>query len=192
MKWKRRHRWDFKIQPSNRMRYSCLYVNTLIKSHLAAHAQKWSRILHYQTLLHSPHSDVTARNANIYSRKSSGMISHHQIAAAYQAVIPAVGNPAEAARTHKHSTERVSCNNQLQFTQLFPQSKWIWWVPPRSVRQKQWHKKLQRFNQLRFSASNTQGVNAPNLVKTFVLRLNHWFSTYCLLIVMYPIYLFRL
>lgn len=49
------------------------------------------------------------------------MISHHQIAAAYQAVIPAVGNPAEAALPHKHNKEKVSFNNQLQFTQLFPQ-----------------------------------------------------------------------
>lgn len=38
------------------------------------------------------------------------MISHHQMAAAYQAVIPAVGNTAEAAFPHKHNTE-VSFNN---------------------------------------------------------------------------------
>lgn len=43
------------------------------------------------------------------------------MAAAYQAVIPAAGNPAEAALPHKLNTEKVSFNNQLQFTQLFPQ-----------------------------------------------------------------------
>lgn len=48
------------------------------------------------------------------------MISY-QMAAAYPAVIPAVGNPAEAALPHKHDTEKVSFNNQLRFTQLFPQ-----------------------------------------------------------------------
>lgn len=33
------------------------------------------------------------------------------MAAAYQAVIPAVGNPAEAAFPHKHNIEKVSFNN---------------------------------------------------------------------------------
>lgn len=34
-------------------------------------------------------------------------------------------------------------------------------------------RKLQRFDQPWFFASNTERVNAPNLVKTFVLRLKH-------------------
>lgn len=33
------------------------------------------------------------------------------MAAAYQAVIPTVGNPAEAAFPHKHNAEKVSFNN---------------------------------------------------------------------------------
>lgn len=53
---------------------------------------------------------MAAHNANIYSRKSLGMISHQQMAAAYQAVIPAVGNPAEAAFPHKYNTEKISPN----------------------------------------------------------------------------------
>jgi len=63
---------------------------------------------------------MAAYNANIYSRKSSGMITNQQMTAAYQAVIPAVGNPAEAALSHKYNTEKVSSNYWLQFTKLFP------------------------------------------------------------------------
>lgn len=165
-------------------------MQTTIKSQLATHPWKQGRALHYQSLLGSPCSDMAAHNANIYSRKSSGMISHQK----WQQLIKQwflLWETQLRQRFHINTTQRrslpiISCN-----LQSFPSdAKCIWREPSWSMRQKRWHESsrdLINCDYLRL----IQLVSISNFTKTFVLRLKHPFCTYCLLIVMSSIYLFR-